>query len=93
MREVIVRTWGRVMRAPDADLGVHRVLRNWAKAAEREPRLRPALVSLLVDVANMSPRLTDLVAAHARTWRQKEPAAPDLALRLLEALHRGRGIR
>jgi hypothetical protein len=92
-REAIVRTWSKVLRAPDAGAGVHRVLRNWARWAEAEPRLRPALVSLLVDVANMSPRLADIVASHARTWRQKEPAAPDLALRLLEALHRGRDIR
>jgi len=92
IREVIVRTWSKALRAPGADLGVRRVLRSWARLAEREPRLRPSLVGLLVDVANMSPRLADLVAAHARTWRGKEQPAPDLALRLLEALHRGKGI-
>jgi hypothetical protein len=85
-REVIVRIWSKVLRAPDADFGVHRVLRNWARSAEREPRLRQPLVSLLVDIAGMSPRLAALVAAHARTWRQREPVAPDLAIRLLEAL-------
>jgi hypothetical protein len=93
IREVIVRTWSRVLRAGDAEFGVRRVLRNWARSAERQPRLRPPMVSLLVEVANMSPRLADLVAAHARTWRHQEQAAPDLALRLLEALQRGRGIR
>jgi hypothetical protein len=46
----------------------------------------------MVEVAGLSPRLAGLVSAHARTWRQKEPVAPDLALRLLEALD-GRGIR
>ncbi len=92
MREVIARLFGKVLRAPDAYYGVHAVLRNWARRAEREPRLRQAMVSLLVDVAGMSPRLADLVAAQARTWRQTEPVAPDLAIRLLEALS-GSGIR
>ena len=92
MREVIVRLFGKVLRAPDAYHGVHAVLRSWARRAEHEPQPRQAMVSLLVDVAGLSPRLADLVVAHARTWRQKEPVAPDLAIRLLEALN-GRGIR
>lgn len=95
-REVVVRLFGRVMRAPGVENGVRQVLRSWARSAEREPRLREPLVRLMVDVAGLSPRLGTLVCAHARTWRQREPVAPDLALRLLEALDRTldrRGIR
>jgi hypothetical protein len=90
--DMIVRLFGRVLRAPGAEIGVRQVLRSWARSAEREPRLREPMVRLMVEVAGLSPRLAGLVSAHARTWRQKEPVAPDLALRLLEALD-GRGIR
>jgi len=88
IREVIARCWGRVLLAPGADLAVHRVLRSWAGAAERAPQLRVALVGLLVQVAS-SRRLVDVLASHARSWRDGRALAPDLAQRLLAALHKG----
>ncbi|MEV0153948.1 hypothetical protein AB0H57_09440 [Micromonospora sp. NPDC050686] len=90
-RPIIARLWGRALVAPRADDAVHRVLRGWAWSAQRWPELRPHLIQLLVEAATTK-RQGQLLAAHARRWRDPEPLAPDLAARLLDVLdRRGRG--
>lgn len=87
VREVVARLWGRVLLAPGADHAVRGVLRSWASAAERAPELRPALISLLIEAATTR-RQADLLASHARGWRDRRPLAPHLAERLLDVLDR-----
>jgi hypothetical protein len=54
--------------------------------------MREALVTLLVEVAHptggpgQAKRLADLFRHHARTWKDRDTAAPDTAARLLELL-------
>jgi hypothetical protein len=82
---LIARLWQRALVCPGTDHAVHRILGAWASAAERVPDIRTALVSLLTDVAR-SPRPARLVTYYAKTWRNRTPAAPDTAQRLLEVL-------
>ena len=78
--------WGQALIASGFDKAVRRALRSWAWSAERVPALRAALASLLVETASISDRHARLVMYQARTWRDDDQLAPDLAARLLAAL-------
>lgn len=88
VREAVAALWSRALVAPGADNGVRIVLGSWADAAQRDPDLRPAFVSLFAEAAQ-SPRQAFLLSRHADRWRTRKPAAPDIARKLLEALNEG----
>ncbi|MFG3639054.1 hypothetical protein ACGF3C_02120 [Micromonospora sp. NPDC047762] len=87
-REVIAGLWGRSLVAPGADYSVRNVLRSWASAAKEAPALRLPLISLLQEAAKTR-RQADLLASHAKNWRDQRPYAPDLAEKLLKVLTEG----
>jgi hypothetical protein len=91
-RVLVARLWQRSLVSPGADYAVRRVLGSWATAAEHTAPIRAALISLLVDVA-ATPRHAKLLTYHAKTWRDRKPAAPDTAQRLLDVLTgKGQGL-
>jgi hypothetical protein len=87
LRKLVTDLWGRALLAPGGDLAVGKVLGSWASAAERIPHVQSAMVSLFLEAA-ATRRHVDILAFHARSWRDRRALAPDLAARLLAVLER-----
>lgn len=88
VRDTVAALWSRALVAPGADNGVRIVLGSWADAAQRDPDLQPAFVSLFAEAVR-TPRQAQLLSRHADRLRTRKPAAPDIARKLLDALKEG----